>query len=90
MLHWISKLKIRILNYNLQKSKLWKNFVFDITKIQLFLTPRLLFGIFESALDNEFVIKSYAMEFDSSSEWKTVTSGLTNTYSSTCEYFNWK
>ena len=52
-----------------------------------FLWPqRLLFGVFESADDNEFVIKSYAMESDSSGAWKTVTLGQTNA-SYTCEYF---
>ena len=50
---------------------------------------RLLFGIFESGFDNNFVIKSYKMEHDSSGEWKTVTSGLTNTFTRPCEYFEW-
>ena len=56
-------------------------------KYNFSLPQRLLFGVFESSFDNEFVIKSYAMESDSSGAWKTVTSGLTNTNTSTCEYF---
>ena len=64
-------------------------FVFNTYQNTLFCDPkRLLFGVFESAFDNKFVIKSYAIEYDSSGEWKTVTSGLpTNTYTCTCEYF---
>ena len=50
---------------------------------------RLLFGIFESAFDYKFVIKSYKMEHDSSGEWKTVMSGQTDTYTSTFDYFKW-
>ena len=52
-------------------------------------TPRLLFGVFVSDFDNEFVIKSNAMEVDSAGEWKTVTSGQTDIYTSTCDYFKW-
>ena len=29
------------------------------------------------------------MEHDSSGDWKTVTSGMIDTYTSTCEYFKW-
>ena len=52
-------------------------------------TPRLLFGVFESGFDNEFVIKSNTMEVDSAGEWKTVTLGQTESYISTCDYCKW-
>ena len=52
-------------------------------------TPRLLFGVFESGFDNEFVIKSNTMEVDGAGEWKTVTSGQTDIYTSTYDYFKW-
>ena len=91
MLFWISIFKIRILNYILERLTLIcliQNTCFFVSLI-LDSTPRLLFGVFESGFDNEFVIKSYTMEVDSSGEWKTVMSGQTDTYTSTFDYFKW-